>query len=318
MGGNVGTMASLEHVRWLAEPSLRRPVMVAAFTGWNDAGDAASRAIRHLVEAWHATPLAEIDPEVFTDFGTIRPHVRLSGGRTREIVWPTVGLWSVSAPGTDVVLMLGPEPSLRWRLFCDQILGIADHLDASMLVTVGALLADVPHRRPVQVIGTATDQALIDRFDLQRSRYEGPTGIVGVLQDAVQRAGLAAVSLWAAVPAYASQEPSPKATMALVERACELIGTPAPVAALGDEVAEYEDRIDARIEDEDDLRAYVSRLEDMVDAGMDLDDESYDDDQDDEDDETSADQPTLFDADLNDGETLVEELERFLRDQRRD
>ncbi len=247
-GGNVTSMASLEHVRWLAEPSLRRPVVLAAFTGWNDAGDAASRAIRHLVEAWRATPLAELDPEIFTDFGTVRPHVRLAGGRTREIVWPTVGLWSVSAPGTDVVLMLGPEPSLRWRLFCEQVLGIAEHLDASMFVTLGALLADVPHRRPVQVIGTATEQSLIDRFDLQRSRYEGPTGIVGVLQDAVQRAGLSAVSLWAAVPAYASQEPSPKATMALVERACELIGTPSPTAALGDEVAEYEQRIDARIE----------------------------------------------------------------------
>lgn len=316
-------MPSLEHVRWLAQPTLRRPIVLAAFTGWNDAGDAASRAIRHLVEAWRATPLAELDPEIFTDFGTVRPHVRLAGGRTREIVWPTVGLWSVSAPGTDVVLMLGPEPSLRWRLFCEQVLGIAEHLDASMFVTLGALLADVPHRRPVQVIGTATDQALIDRFDLQRSRYEGPTGIVGVLQDAVQRAGLSAVSLWAAVPAYASQEPSPKATMALVERACDLIGTPAPLAALGAEVADYEQRIDAHIEDEDDLRAYVSRLEDMVDAGIDLDDEDDDLDDEDElddelDDETSpsGDQPSLFDDHRNDGDTLMEELERFLRDQR--
>lgn len=307
-------MASLEHVRWLAEPELRRPVVVAAFTGWNDAGDAASRAIRHLVEAWRATPLAEIDPEVFTDFGTIRPHVRLSGGRTREIVWPTVGLWSVSAPGTDVVLMLGPEPSLRWRLFCDQVLGVAQHLNASMFVTVGALLADVPHRRPVQVIGTATDQALIDRFDLQRSRYEGPTGIVGVLQDAVQRAGLSAVSLWAAVPAYASQEPSPKATMALVERACDLIGTPAPTASLGVEVVEYEYRIDSRLEDEDDLRAYVNRLEDMVDAGIDLDDDDDSDDDDDLDDADDAQADPLDGSDS--GETLVEELERFLRDQR--
>jgi proteasome assembly chaperone (PAC2) family protein len=311
------SMASLEHVRWLAEPALRRPVVLAAFTGWNDAGDVAYRAIRHLVEAWQAAPLAEIDPEIFTDFGTIRPHVRLAGGRTREIVWPTVGLWSVSAPGTDVVLMLGPEPSLRWRLFCDQVLGVADHLGASMFVTLGALLADVPHRRPVQVIGTATEQSLIDRFDLQRSRYEGPTGIVGVLQDAVQRAGLSAVSLWAAVPAYASQEPSPKATLALVERACDLIGTPAPTAALGVEVAEYEHRIDARIEDEDDLRAYVSRLEDMVDAGIDLDeDDDLDEDEEFGDDEAwaGADASSLDDRD--EGDTLMEELERFLRDQR--
>lgn len=316
-------MGSTQHVRWLSRPTLRRPVVLAAFTGWNDAGDAASRAIRHLVEAWNATPLAEIDPEEFTDFSTVRPHVRLSRGRSRQIVWPTVGLWHVSTPGADVVLVLGPEPSLRWKLFTDQVLGVAEELDASMLVTVGALLADVPHRRDVQVIGTATDQNLIERFDLQRSRYEGPTGIVGVLQDAAQRSGLSAISLWAAVPAYASQEPSPKAALALMERACELIGTPAPGAQFSAEIHEYESRIDDQVDDDEDLRGYIDRLERLSDAGMDFDDEDEDEDLD-EVSEPDPNQPSLFDGDAatidpsEDGETLVEELEQFLRDQRGD
>ena len=175
----------MDHVRWLDEPSLHRPTLIAAFTGWNDAGDAASNAVRHLVEAWNAKPLAEIDPEEFTDFATVRPHVRLRPDRSRQIVWPTVGLWHASTPGGDVILLLGPEPALRWRLFTEQVTALAARQNVSMVVTLGALLADVPHTRPVQIIGTATEQRLIDRFDLQRSRYEGPTGIVGVLAFAV-------------------------------------------------------------------------------------------------------------------------------------
>lgn len=177
----------MEHVRWLAQPSLQRPILIAAFTGWNDAADAASNSVRHLVEAWQAQPLAEIDPEEFTDFATVRPHVRLTPEQRRTIVWPTVGAWSASTPGGDVILVLGPEPALRWRLFTQQLIGIAQQFDVSMVLTLGALLADVPHSRPVQLIGTATEQDTIDRFDLQRSRYEGPTGIVGVVQDACTR-----------------------------------------------------------------------------------------------------------------------------------
>ena len=144
----------MEHVRWLAQPSLQRPILIAAFTGWNDAADAASNSVRHLVEAWQAQPLAEIDPEEFTDFATVRPHVRLTPEQRRTIVWPTVGAWSASTPGGDVILVLGPEPALRWRLFTQQLIGIAQQFDVSMVLTLGALLADVPHSRPVQLIGT--------------------------------------------------------------------------------------------------------------------------------------------------------------------
>jgi predicted ATP-grasp superfamily ATP-dependent carboligase len=308
----------MEHVRWLAEPTLRRPMVIAAFTGWNDAGDAASASVRHLVEAWQAAPLAEIDPEEFTDFATVRPHVRLTPDRTRHIVWPTVGVWSASTPGGDVILILGPEPALRWRLFTEQLLGIAQRFDASMMLTVGALLADVPHSRPVQLIGTATDQEIIERFDLQRSRYEGPTGIVGVLHDACTRADLASASLWAAVPAYASQVPSPKAALALVERACDMLGTPAPTARLQAEASEYDHKVTTFVADDDDLTGYVARLESMADSGQLDDDDLYDgdDDDDDDDDDTVGGEsgPELEHTEL-DSDELMAEVEQFLRDQ---
>jgi predicted ATP-grasp superfamily ATP-dependent carboligase len=299
----------MEHVRWISRPTLRRPTVIAAFTGWNDAGDAASNSVRHLVEAWQAQPLAEIDPEEFTDFATVRPHVRLTPEHTRSIVWPTVGLWSASTPGGDVILMLGPEPALRWRLFTDQLVGVAREYDASLVLTLGALLADVPHSRPVQLIGTATDQHIINRYDLQRSRYEGPTGIVGVLHDACTRADLASASLWAAVPAYASQVPSPKAALALVERACEILGTPGPVARLQQEASDYDARVTAIVADDTDLIGYVARLESMSDAGE-LDDDDFD-----EDDDDDAVGGELADEDevLNSDE-LMAEVERFLRD----
>lgn len=302
----------MEHVRWLAEPTLRRPMLIAAFTGWNDAGDAASNSVRHLVEAWQAQPLAEIDPEEFTDFATVRPHVRLNPDRSRHIVWPTVGLWSASTPGGDVILMLGPEPALRWRLFTEQLVGVAQRFDASLVLTLGALLADVPHSRPVQLIGTATDQDIIDRFDLQRSRYEGPTGIVGVLHDACAHADLASASLWAAVPAYASQVPSPKAALALVERACEILGTPGPVARLQQEADDYDTRVTAFVADDTDLIGYVARLESMSDDGSLDDDEFFDDDEDD--DVVGGELGPDVDAELNSDE-LMAEVERFLRDQ---
>jgi hypothetical protein len=149
--------------------------VIAAFSGWNDAADAASTAVRTLIDAWDAEPLADIDPEEFTDFATIRPSVRLDNGVTRSIVWPKVSLWHASTPGSDVILVLGPEPSLKWRLFTEQILSVAMRYDASMMLTLGALLADVSHRNDVQILGTANDAATIERFDLQRSRYEGPT-----------------------------------------------------------------------------------------------------------------------------------------------
>ncbi len=298
----------MNHVRWLSKPVLKNPTIVAAFTGWNDAADAASNAVRNLVEGWGALPLAEIDPEEFTDYATIRPHVRLKDGGIRNIVWPTVGLWHVSGAGGDVILMLGPEPSLKWRLFSEQILGIADHFGTRMMLTLGALLADVPHTRPVQIMGTAIDSDLVDRFNLQRSRYEGPTGIVGVLHDACSQASLPSAALWAAVPAYASQVPSPKASLSLMRRSCEIIGTPAPVATVMNLIERYEEQVNTLVSDDDDLVAYVERLETMSDNGMNLDDEV-------DDDQLQFD----FAADKMDDETgaatLMDEVEQFLRDQ---
>lgn len=298
----------MNHVRWLSKPVLKSPTIVAAFTGWNDAADAASNAVRNLVEGWGAVPLAEIDPEEFTDYATIRPHIRLKDGVTRNIVWPTVGLWHVSGAGGDVILMLGPEPSLKWRLFSEQILGIADHFGSTMMLTLGALLADVPHTRPVQIIGTANDSELVDRFSLQRSRYEGPTGIVGVLHDACSQASLPSAALWAAVPAYASQVPSPKASLSLMRRSCEIIGTPAPVATVMNLIERYEEQVNSLVSDDEDLVAYVERLETMSDSGMSLDDEV-------DDDQLQFDFATEKGDDEADTTTLMDEVEQFLRDQ---
>lgn len=294
----------MEHVRWLPgvdEITLNNPVVVAAFTGWNDAGDAASTAVRTMIESSDAVALAEIDPEPFTDFATVRPHVRLDDDRNRSIVWPTVGVWGATTPGTDVVLILGPEPALRWRTFCDQIVAITERVDGRMGFTLGALLADVPHTRRTQLIATATDPDLIDRYDLERSRYEGPTGIVGVLHDALSRSGFPTASLWAAVPGYAAQLPSPRATFALLERACYMMGTPAPVKGVAAEIADYDAKVAALIADDEDLVTYVSRLEAMVDEI------------DDEDDAEGLDQ--LDDLDDTDPGILVDEVEQFLRNQ---
>ncbi|MFZ8968938.1 MAG: PAC2 family protein [Ilumatobacteraceae bacterium] len=284
----------MEHLRWHAEPSLRDPVMVAAFTGWNDAGDAASTAVRTLIETTGAQPLAEVDPEAFTDFATVRPHIRLDDGR-RNIVWPTVGLWHASLPGTDAIFVLGPEPALRWRLFSEQLRGVVERFDCPRVLTLGALLADVPHTRPVHVIGTATDDDLIERYDLERSRYEGPTGIVGVLHAELADSDAGCASLWAAVPGYASQVPSPKAAIALMERACDIMGTPTPSSALADEAADYEARIAALVGDDDDLTDHIEQLELLVD-------------------EMDDDVDTSGPIDLGESELLLDELEQFLRD----
>jgi proteasome assembly chaperone (PAC2) family protein len=215
-------------------------------------------------------------------------------------VWPTNELWAASTPGGDVLLLVGAEPQLRWRTFCHQITDIAADQHVSLVLTLGALLADVVHSRPVSMIGTATDQSLIDRFQLARSRYEGPTGILGVLNNACSQAGLPSASLWAAVPAYAPGIVSPKAALALVERAAAIVGTPAAPGALDAAVAEYETEVAELVASDDDLAGYVSRLE------------TYSDDDDDEDEATDvvAEETTV--------ERFVEDVERFLRDQGRD
>ena len=219
----------MDHVRWMAQPTLQRPTVIAAFTGWNDAGDAASNSVRHLIEAWNAQPLAEIDPEEFTDFATVRPHVRLSGGMTRSIVWPTVGLWSASTPGGDVILLLGPEPALRWRLFSEQVVAVATKFGSSMCSRSEPWLADVPTRDPF-IDGYGHRPNHHRRFDLQRSRYEGPQ-VSRRAARRVREPPIVVASLWAAVPAYASQVPSPSCTRP-VERACEMLGCPASTQRL--------------------------------------------------------------------------------------
>jgi proteasome assembly chaperone (PAC2) family protein len=220
-----------------------------------------------------------------------------------------VGVWAASTPGGDALLVLGPEPALRWRLFSEQVLAIAERCEVSMALTIGALLADVSHARPVAVMGTSTNQEMIDRFELQRSRYEGPTGIVGVLHDACSNAGMETAALWAAVPAYASQVPSPKAALALVERTCAMIGSPAPVSDLADQADEYLRKVTEFVESDDELVSYVRRLEAAADDEY---DDRDDDDRDDEDQRPghSAGQDAAVDSD-----ELMAEVERFLRDQ---
>lgn len=312
-------MADLEHVRWIRRPELRRPHVIAAFTGWNDAADAASTALRTLIERLGAAPLAEIDPEEFTDFATIRPHVRLADGSTRSIVWPTVSMWSVTSNDQDLILVLGPEPALRWKLFCQQIIGVALTYKARSVISLGALLADVPHRQPTQVLGTAVDQEMIDAHDLQRSRYEGPTGIVGVLNDAAHRAELSTASLWAAVPAYAAQLPSPKAAAALIERLSEIVGCDAPTTSLDAQLDRYEEAIDQIIESDPSMASYLERLENMDDDEYEEEDEySFGDDESDDEVEASDSADGPITEESLDSEAFLEEVEQFLRSQHDD
>jgi proteasome assembly chaperone (PAC2) family protein len=289
---------------------------VAAFAGWNDAGDAATGAIRHLLRTFGGHRFASLDPEEFYDFQQTRPNVRLQNGTTREIVWPGNEFYAVRTPGTDVVLLLGNEPQLKWRTFCEHVLEVATRVQSRLVVTLGALLADVAHKADVQIIGTASDPAVIRRYGLQRSRYEGPTGIVGVLHDACSRAGLPSVSLWAACPAYAPGTPSPKAALALVVKAADVLGTQVPAGELADMAVAYEEEVDAAISSDDDLASYVRRLELL---GGDDDDDDDDDDEDDEDDDEEVEvSPPAGIGEGTDPARLVEEVERFLRDQGRD
>jgi proteasome assembly chaperone (PAC2) family protein len=294
----------MEHVRWSSRPRLRTPVVIAAFAGWNDAGEAASNAGHHLADVWATRPFATIDAEDFYDFSSTRPHVRLVDGGQREIVWPINELSASSVLGADmdVVLLIGTEPQLKWRTFCSEVLEVVTELNARMLITLGALLAEVPHSRPVSVIGTAADPTLIEQHGLQRSHYEGPTGIVGALHDACNTAGLPSLSLWAAVPAYVQGAPSPKAALALVERVGDVLDLMIPTTALEIASAAYEREVDEVVTNDDELSGYVRRLEDMVDSG-----EPFGDD--DEDEAIGADDTV---------DDLVEELERFLRDQQGD
>jgi proteasome assembly chaperone (PAC2) family protein len=258
----------MPHLIRTAQPTLHQPVLVAAFEGWNDAGEAATFAARFLSERWDAEPFATIDPEEFFDFTSTRPQVQLDDDGQREIVWPSTTLSSASVPDADldIIFVVGSEPQLKWRTFCDEIVEVATEYEARLVVSLGALLAEIPHTRPVSVVGTAYEGELVRRMGLTQSAYQGPTGIVGVLHDAFRRAAIPSASLWAAVPTYVPSAPSPKAALALVERISELLSVPLTTTELEIATASYERQIDELVADDDDTAAYVARLEEAVDA----------------------------------------------------
>src|SRR4051794_1108611 len=249
-------------------PELERPVLVAAFRGWNDGGHGASLAVGHLARRWDATRFAEIDPELFFDFQSTRPQVTLIDGVSRRLEWPETVFFHARPRGADrdVILLLGTEPNYRWRTFCDLIAGLATGYGVELFVTLGSLLADVPHTRPSPVTGSANDRSLVEELGLSTSRYEGPTGIVGVLHDACQRAGLPSASLWAAVPHYVSLTPSPRAAKALCERLGPLLGFDVDVSDLEEASEAYAQQVSEAVASDADTAGYVEELEQRADA----------------------------------------------------
>jgi proteasome assembly chaperone (PAC2) family protein len=283
----------MNELRMVARPALRRPVLVAAFRGWNDGGQGATLAAGYLARVWEAERFADIDPEGFMDFQSNRPHVSLDEGLTRRVEWPENVFYHARVPGTerDVVLLLGIEPSLRWQTFCKLIVDLARDLDVELLVTLGSLLADVPHTRAAPVTGAASDPELVASLGLQHSRYEGPTGIVGILQDACRREGVSAASLWAAVPHYVSLAPSPRAARALCDRLAQLLDVPIDTRELAEAEKSYAEQVTEAVSTDEETAAYVAELERRSDE-LDLDE----------------------DDDLPSGDSLAAELTRFLRE----
>lgn len=264
-------------------------VVVCAFSGWNDAADAATWAVRHLRRRWAGRLVATVDGEDFTDFSSTRPLVQLEG-TGRRIVWPRTEIHLCSAPiaPRDVLIITAAEPQLRWRTYCDTVLAVVEHFGAGQVITVGALLGDTPHSRPVVVYGSSDDPALAPRLGLARSTYEGPTGIVGVLNDACHRRGISTVSLWASAPGYVPGASSPKAALALVRRLGEVLDVAVPLDTLPEAARDYEDQLDALVAEDDETTAFVAALEESYDAEHGLSPEADD---------------------------LLAEVERFLREQ---
>ncbi|TAM92072.1 MAG: PAC2 family protein [Jatrophihabitans sp.] len=262
-------MSATEHAGW---PALTAPLLVAAFEGWNDAGDAATGAIEHLELTWDAQPLTEIDPDDYYDFQVNRPTVSLVEGVTRRVSWPTTRFATCRPPGAsfDLVLVRGIEPNMRWRGFCRELIGVIDELQVRTVVTLGALLSDTPHTRPIQVSGTAYDAESVARYGLEASRYEGPTGIVGVLQDACVGAGIPALSFWAGVPHYVSQPPNPKATIALLHAIEDVLDVPVPLGELPQQADEWQKLVDEMAAEDEEVSEYIRNLEerdDEIDRG---------------------------------------------------
>src|SRR5436190_5317997 len=283
-----------DELRIAHRPTLRTPIMITAFRGWNDGGQGASLAGGYLAKTWNAARFAEIEPEGFFDFQATRPQVSFVEGTTRQIPCPGNAFYHATIPGLerDAVLLLGIEPNLRWRTFTRLVTGLATDLGVELVVTLGSLLADVPHTRPSPVTGGASDPELIEQLGLQRSRYEGPTGIVGVLHDACNSAHIRSISLWAAVPHYVSLAPSPRAALALCQRLGDILGTAIDTEELDEAAERYSEQVSEAVASDEETAAYVAELEERA--------EILDDDQ-----------------EIPSGESLAAELTRFLRDRER-
>jgi predicted ATP-grasp superfamily ATP-dependent carboligase len=283
---------------WERRPDgLRAPAMVCAFQGWNDAGDAASTAVSFLASALKARRFAYIDSEEFYDFQANRPTISLGEHERREIKWPTVEFFEAGAPRAprDLVLVQGVEPSMRWRAFSAHLVDLAEALGVQLVVSLGALLGDVPHTRPVAMTGHASDSSLLERLGIQTSSYEGPTGIVGVLHTACAQAGLPSASLWAAVPHYVAAAANPKAALALLRRIEVLIGVSVDVTELETSAADYERQVGLAVRSDPDIQAFVERLEQAADS---------------EDQSSPEDVPS--------GDMIASEFQRFLRQRGRE
>jgi proteasome assembly chaperone (PAC2) family protein len=279
---------------WEHRPEgLRAPALVCAFTGWNDAGDAASAALQFLGSSLDATRFAQLDPDDYYDFQATRPQIALTDGRTRRIEWPTVELYEARVPraSRDLILLQGPEPSMRWRSYCRQVIDVAESLGVQMVVSLGSLLADVPHTRPVSITGLSSDESLVAHSDLPRTTYEGPTGIVGVLHAACEEAGIPSVSLWASVPHYVAAAPNPKAALALVRKLEGLVGVTVDATDLEQATADYERQVSLAVQSDPEVREFVERLEQAA--------------------EEEA--PEVKPSDLPSGDVIAREFQRFLK-----
>ncbi len=279
---------------WDRRPDpLRAPALIAAFKGWNDAGDAASAAVSFFGAALGAGRFARIDPEEFYDFQATRPRIHLTEGQTLEIEWPAVEINEVRAPRAprDLVLVQGSEPSMRWRTFSSIVVDLAEALGVQLVVTLGALLADVPHSHPVAMTGHASDPALTERLGLVPSSYQGPTGIVGVLHASCAAAGLPSASLWASVPHYVAAAPNPKAALALVRRLEGLVGVSVDASDLESASADYERQVGLAVQSDPEIQAFVERLERAA----------------------ETERAALSPDDLPSGDLLAREFQRFLR-----